>query len=215
MKMSNKDKDSFIIIGVIAGIPLLSGLFYLSFKFINPVYLALLVLVVQYFGVTPSIVKMYYKMLDAKPGIGAYVPIYNELLIYSPGYAKVSLGIWLADVLALALAFIDNSVYEVLFGRHMAFNITTTIIWVAVLIYLIQCIIRGVAMCKLSSFVYRKRAEFYRVPVKVSILQVMQYVLFFVPIIRIVSFSLLFDKLFALTKVNDYKKEERRTLEEE
>ena len=213
--MSKKDRESFYILGFILGMIAICLVVRYSAKFINPLYLGIFAVIVQVFIIMPRIAKMYYKIMGADLGFQAYVPIYNELAIYSPVMANVSLVIWLLDALILGMSCIENSVYESILGMYAAFNITHSLIWAAILVYLVQCLVRGIAMCQVSSVVYRKRAEFYQAPNKTTVFRVLQLFLYFIPFIRVYSFCVLFDKLYTMTKVSHYKERKQYSMEEE
>lgn len=214
--MNRRDKDIFIEIGFIVSMVVVVFATYYGARFIDYVYAGIIIALLEVFVIIPRIVKMYYKIFGQEIGMQAYIPIFNELCMYSPVMAKISLVLWVLIAITAGISFIRNDVYESIFGLHFALNSTMYVMQFCAFLILIQSVIRGIAMCSVSNKIYKKYAEFYNVRNKIGFTRILQYVTFFVPLMRTASFALLYDKLYVLTKMNTYtNKKTKKKLKEE
>ena len=213
--MSKKDKESLILIAFFVAIILEVLVVSAGIKIIKPLYLGIFIVLVEIFFFIPRTARMYYRVMGEKLGMEAYIPIFNEIIMYPPTLARVSLVIWVITFLLIGCSFISNDVYASIFGMHFGLNSTFRILQIAILVFLVQCVVRAIAMGKVSFSVYRKYGQYREYSLNKNFSKCMQCILFFIPVVRVLAFSMLYNDLFVLTNFNNVEAKKEKKLKEE
>lgn len=164
----------------------------------------IMMVLIQQLYVLPAFMKGYWQSFSDEPPTGAevYIPFLNEAAVFSSEtMQKVVYGLWVCVgglVLITALPIIpliSNSV-------STASSISFYLLVFAVILFVIICIIRGIAYLGVRKSIYDKHAKYLGVRGQSPYFWAFQ-MLYFIPIARSISLLLDIQILDKLTKFND------------
>lgn len=213
--MNKKDKDSFLIVIATLVMVLMAITFYFTSKYVNPLYIGIVVIIIQCLYITPRLTRLYFKLFNVNIGVTRYIPLWNELICFKPIIANITLASWVLIVFMIILSFLDPSIVAKIFGEHFALNYTFNILKVTIIIYLFNNIIRGIGLCGVTNTVNQFHADLVGVSFKVNILGVLSNILYFIPICRAMSMVQISDRLQKLVELNNYTSDEEEFYMEE
>lgn len=204
-KMSKKDKNSFIIIAFIMAYIALVILFRIGANTINPLLFCGITVALQFLVLMPIICKLYYEAHNCDAGFMRFIPLYNESMIFSPKLSMASLVLWIATIVFIALSFFDTSALEGILGRHLAMVFPMTMLKIGVILYIINNFVRSIGLLGVKREIDSIHAELTGSHHGARITDVFQYVVFFIPILRVVGLLFVFDRLNKIVRLNGFK----------
>lgn len=200
--MNENDKNKFIILGFLLGAIGLFAFFVFSTKLIPIWIFCSLIVGVQTFFITPAICKLYYSVNDSEIGISRFIPFYQNICIFGQVSATIALIILVLMLLA-GLGFLPLGFFQTLFGEYVALNMSTYALRVELLLLVAYNIVVGIGFFGVFRDVNLIHLRFMDTN-KHSKFEVVYYILLFIPIIRGVSLSSLYNRLYSLEKLNQY-----------
>lgn len=109
--MSRSDINKLITVAVMLGlIVVIFGLNTIT-KFINPLYLGIFALVLEYVIIAPGVVKRYYKLFGSNAGVWRFIPVVNECQIMTPAFCIATLILFAVGALLIGASFLPMEVF--------------------------------------------------------------------------------------------------------
>lgn len=201
--MNKNDKDKIMILVFLVAFILISVCMIKGTKIIPFRYLLLAVLLIQYIYVVPTICKNYYTVKGATAKWDRFIPFWNEVTIFSPKLAILTLISYLLIIIGLLCLFIPTETINNIFGEAFMYNYGDWIIRYLALTLIASDIVTAIGYYKVMrdvSFMHQQLIG----KAKVMKLEVLYYVLLFIPMIRLVSLSFILDRLNKLNRLNKY-----------
>lgn len=203
--VNKRDKESLIIAAFI--VVFIFGSVILNFvtSSVNPAVVIGIVTLAEVFFIVPRVNKLYMEVLEADDNSFArFIPIWNELRIFSPKMFYACLALWIINAIVLLLSFVSGGFITRIFGEDFATVYTPYMLIAAAVIFLINSIVRGFAFCEIKRNVAEMNADLMGVPEKVTPYSLFQSFTLFIPILRVVGLSLVSDRLYKLAELNGY-----------
>lgn len=182
--MSKKDKEKMLKLLAVASLITITIFFMFGLGSL-PVYLILAcVVLLHYVVVAPSLCKHIYSLYEQPLGFVRWIPIANEIELFSGGSYYAALIMSIFSVLVFLLRFLPNSVIGSLFGLRAGmfwgYNITAVLIVVLV----ITNFVFGFGFCRLLHELNVMVMDRYSAPAG-KLETLVCYVLLLIPFIRI------------------------------
>lgn len=197
MKLSNKDRDNLIIVGVLVGIIFMVVFFYKSTRFLPLKWIGVICCImtlVLYAQITKKYLELY--RLDA--GVGAYVPIFNCINIFPRSIALlVCVDLAVCAVSAL-ITFIPADVLVHIMNSYTAMNIGDVSLSVLYVAIYVMFIILGSGFCAVYHDVRRMLHAVTGMKRPKS--EFINYPLMFLPVISILGLSSILSGLNTLQR---------------
>ena len=201
--MNSRDKNQIMILVFILAFILLTVFFILGTKDL-PIWLIVVIIgIIKFIILQPSIAKMYYSVHEQEAGVSRFIPIYNELMILPPKNAMALLVSYIVLALLIGAIFLPISFTSQIVGEHIAMNLGVHIIRLCAVGLIINLAIYAVGFSKLMKDVekvYRKFAN----SDNLRIFKVYHKVLLILPIVRVVTLVEIYNRLYTLTRLNNF-----------
>lgn len=203
--MNKKDKEKifillFLLLYIAVFIVFCFGTSKLPFT-----WLIAAVIIVQYFIILPLTVSLYYRVHNAEIGFGRFIPIWNEISMFSGKTAIASLVSYALLVIMTLLLFVPTSFIDDVFGDFVMFRWHTMVIRIIVILALCNTIIVGIGYYNVQKSVNSIHHSMLSSTAKLSAWEVCLYTLYFIPIIRVVPIVYLLDRLNKIAVLNNYR----------
>lgn len=196
----------FVVFGVILsgtglnvfGITVFEGI-------LNPVWIGVILFAIQQLYIVPKFASTYRKVIkvikpQAKVSLDAqivYTPLINESSIIDEPYSNILTYSTVVTAVSFVIAAF-NAVGYIVSSPESAANITTTILWIGILSFVVGCVARGMGYLKLTSMIDLTARKVIPMPTTVSIYGKLSTALLFIPLLR--SFPIM-DKTATMQKV--------------
>lgn len=203
--MNRKDRDSFIIIAFIMFCILLTAAFYTTSKLINPLYIIIVISLLQTFYIIPKIVQMFFEFNKLKAGLSRYIPFLNETMIFTKKYALATIISWVVIVIFLTIASLKLDFISLFMKEKYVYNYTYNAMRVVILVYIINNVVRGLSWNVFVNFILIKNNELMGVVGKNNAVQFYYRVVVFIPIVRIFAFVWIYSILHKIIELNHFK----------
>ncbi len=157
------------------------------------VVIVTVVLVVQYVFVIPSLCKSYYIINQENAGLWRYIPLWNEIQMFSHNYAVVSSIATVACAALFCLRFLPSSVIGGIFGDRagMMWGYSATVIFIIALV--VTNFIYAFGLCSVMRNV--NTISYEHLNVKTSKVEGIYYFMMMIPLLRLGSLLNLRDKV--------------------
>mgnify|MGYP002798534839 CR=1 FL=1 len=209
--MSRKDRESLLIVAFfVACIALVFVVFFTS-RSINPIYLAGALVFMEVFIMFPIIDKWYYHAMSSKIGVSRFIPIWNELCLFSPKIATTTIVLWVVEAILFLFSLLNIEFYESFLGAHLAMNVTDFIIRGFIIVFIALAVVRGIGPCQVCNATNRMVSDLLGVQYRIKVTTILAYVSLFIPIVRITGIGLIYNDLIKLEKLNSYKKNKNKS----
>lgn len=209
--MSRKDRESLLIVAFfVACIALVFVVFFTS-RSINPIYLAGALVFMEVFIMFPIIDKWYYHAMSSKIGVSRFIPIWNELCLFSPKIATTTIVLWVVEAILFLFSLLNIEFYESFLGAHLAMNVTDFIIRGLIIVFIALAVVRGIGLCQVCNATNRMVSDLLGVQYRIKVTTILAYVSLFIPIVRITGIGLIYNNLIKLEKLNSYKKNKNKS----
>ncbi len=204
-QLNHKDKDSVIIVIYVIALFFGSIIMFFTTKQINPAIVGILMIALEVFFLVPKLDRLYLKVLGLeKPGWKAFLPIWNELMVFPTTISMVCTVLWIINVIVFAFCFIPGSVLVKIFGFDFAYNFTPYLILVALVVFLLNSVARGVGFNSIRKNASEMKADATGDPVKVTFFKLLQAFTLYLPIFRILGIMMINDILYKLAELDQY-----------
>lgn len=202
--MNNRDKNSFLILGLVVGIVALVAFFTFTSKFISPMIVAVISIVLQCLLLKPMIVKQYYALYSSEATMQRFVPVLNEFAIFSKGIiigemVVYGLMIVTASVSLIPVDFLYNFMSD---SSVAAFSVRCFII--LIIEALVLSIVRGIGFFKVLNDVRQKEFEMLGMTKKFKATDALSLIAMMVPIVRVLGLLYLYNYLNKIVAINGY-----------
>ena len=209
--MSRKDRESLLIVAFfVACIALVFVVFFTS-RSINPIYLAGALVFMEVFIMFPIIDKWYYHAMSSKIGVSRFIPIWNELCLFSPKIATTTIVLWVVEAILFLFSLLNIEFYESFLRAHLAMNVTDFIIRGLIIVFIALAVVRGIGLCQVCNATNRMVSDLLGVQYRIKVTTILAYVSLFIPIVRITGIGLIYNNLIKLEKLNSYKKNKNKS----
>lgn len=144
--MFDNEKDSILAVGFTLILIGAITLFWIASSKI-PLAISFLILVaVLLVYIQPTFYKRYYNFLDRKADFTRFIPVYNEIGLFSKFYARLyMITLVVLAVAVMTLLLMDINVVANLFGDELAFRFPTIMLSISALALIVFCFVRGLA----------------------------------------------------------------------
>lgn len=197
MKLSNKDRDNLIIVGVLIGIVLLVVFFYNTTRFLPLKWIGVICCVMTCV-LFALITKKYLELYRLDAGIATYIPLINCINIF-PRSIALLLCIDMACCLVSGLiTFIPADILMRFMNSHTAMNVggvSLSVLYVAVYV---MFVVLGAGFCSVYHDVRRMLHE--ATGIKRPKLDFINYPLMFLPVISVLGLSSILSGLSTLQR---------------
>ncbi len=205
LELNHKDRDSVIIVIYVIALFFGSVIMFFTTKQINPAIIGILMIVLEVFFLVPKLDRLYLKVLGFEsPGWKAFLPIWNELMVFPTTISMVCTVLWIINVIVFAFCFIPGSVLVKIFGFDFAYNFTPYLILVALIIFLLNSITRGIGFNSIRKNASEMKADATGTPVKPTFFKLLQAFTLYLPIFRILGLMMINDILYKLVELDKY-----------
>lgn len=201
--MNSRDKDQLSILMFIVAFIVIALVFILGTESIPVEYILIFIIAIKFLYLQPTVVSMYYKVHNRKAPITRFIPFYNEVMILPEKNAIALLVSYVLLGISVALLFVPSEFLLNTLGERIALNYGVTIIRLIALLFVINMIVYTIAMCSLM----REIEAVYRKFINSStskIFKVYSKILLILPVIRIAALVDIYNRLYTLTKLNNY-----------
>ena len=212
--MNRKDRDGLIGGVFVAGLVALFAVVYFNVKFINPYWIGVIALVYQFVYAMPRIHKYYLQLHELESSkVVRYIPILNEITLFSTVYSTITMiggGICVLLVM-IGLAPMANITFftpmiAAIFGDQLAMDYTFYCMLLALTVYALLNVVRGMGFAELLREVNRQHAEYFGKlgggPIG-NTFEGIIYIALFIPLIRVLSFGFIGDRVHKMVSLND------------
>jgi hypothetical protein len=183
----------------------LAVLFSVGLKNVPVTWIGVGILVMQYFVLLPIICDKYYKAYNNKIGISRFIPIWNEISLFNGKVAVLSLVSYVLLLCVGLTVLIPSSVIDSVFGDYVMFNFYVWVMRAEIILVIFNAVITGIGYLSVNRNVNQLHSNLIGKDTKISFVEVVFYVLYFVPIIRVAPVSHLLDRLNKLVVLNNYR----------
>lgn len=185
--MSKQNNEKSAILSVVVFIALVLFV-YLCHRFTSSASLYLLgiiAVIAEYVIIMPLVNKLYHEYHEMEAPITRYIPVYNELMLFS-GWVYTSLLI-LTGIFVVVVICASPLITYLPFSPALAVRITSYGLYFAVFLFIVICIIRGIGFCSIKHEADMSILEvFEKSPGAVGYFL---YVTLFVPIVRCIGLA--------------------------
>lgn len=200
--MFDNEKDSLLAVGFVILMISISALFFVFAKKIPLIISFSILLIMLLVYIQPTFYKRYYEFSNKKADFIRFIPIYNEIGLFTKFYARlymITLVIFLASVMALLL--MDINVIANLFGDEAAFRFPSVMLGISMLALIAFSFIRGLAYThifnRISYNLYKINGSVEKGTAVERVISFITSLLVFVPVVRGISM------LFELRKLDN------------
>lgn len=166
-------------------------------------YLFLVILLIQYFYTVPTICKNYYAVKGSIAKWDRFIPFWNEITIFSPKIAITTIISYVLLIIGVAGLFVPTETINNIFGEAFMYNYGDWVIRYLAVAVIINDVVIAIGYYKVMrevSFMHQQLIG----RAKVVKLEVLYYVLLFIPMLRLVSLSFMLDRLNKLVRLNKF-----------
>ena len=144
--MFDNEKDSILAVGFTLILIGAITLFWIASSKI-PLAISFLILVaVLLVYIQPTFYKRYYNFLDREADFTRFIPVSNEIGLFSKFYARLyMITLVVLAVAVMTLLLMDINVIANLFGDELAFRFPTIMLSISALALIVFCFVRGLA----------------------------------------------------------------------
>lgn len=209
LELNRKDRDSVIIVIYVIALIFGSFITFFTTKQISPAIVGALMIALEVFFLVPKLDRLYLKVLGFEsPGWKAFIPIWNELMVFPSNISMACIVLWIINVIVFAFCFIPGSVLVKIFGFDFAYNFTPYLILIALIVFLLNSIMRGVGFNSIRKNASEMKADATGIPVKATLFKLLQAFTLYLPIFRILGLMMINDILYKLAELDKYVSEE-------
>lgn len=184
MKISNKDKDKLIILGVFIAVIAIVAISYMSTRYLPLRWIGIICLLFEFGLVIPYITKKYLTIYGYKPDAKTYVPLLNCIITFP----KVPAIMMIICVVIAAICGITTVIPTTVLANVLGDAVVdypTYVMNVLHVMYYAFFIVMGCGYCSILHDVRRMAKESSRA--KTPVLELVYYPLQFLPIINIIG----------------------------
>lgn len=202
--MNSKDKNSFLILGLIIGIIALVAFFTMTTKFISPIAIVIISVVLQCVIIKPIIVKQYYALYNSEATAQRFIPILNEFAIFSKGIIVGEIVTYALMIITILVSMLPvNFLYNFMSDSGVAaYPIRCFLILIIELLAL--SIIRGIGFFRILNDVREKEFEMLGFTKKFKVTDMISLVALLVPVIRVIGLLYLYNYLNKIVAINGF-----------
>ena len=216
MKLDKKAKGDLIALVVVVLSVAIFALISKGAKFINPVAVGGVSLVIQFLVAIPMVVKRYYQV---NAGFSRFIPLWNETMVFEPSIAILSLISWAVLALSIGSIFISPVILSDTFSEAVALNWGDNAMRVTVGLLVVNFVIRGMGYIKFIHAVNALAEECYssKKSKANSLVSVLLCITAFIPVAQIIPLFYQMDTLLSFDinkfKASDIRSEEQKIIE--
>ena len=219
MKLDKKAKGDLIALVVVVLSVAIFALISKGAKFINPVAVGGVSLVIQFLVAIPMVVKRYYQVNRVTAGFSRFIPLWNETMVFEPSIAILSLISWAVLALSIGSIFISPVILADTFSEAVALNWGDNAMRVTVGLLVVNFVIRGMGYIKFIHAVNALAEECYssKKSKANSLVSVLLCITAFIPVAQIIPLFYQMDTLLSFDinkfKASDIRSEEQKIIE--
>ena len=203
--MNKEDKEKLLIVLFVFAFIVIALTFIFGTKVVPTKWIVAIILLCQFVYLTPKVAKLYYQAKGLSLGVQSYVPFWNQICIFPPKRAVVTLVSGILFLLAVGVIFVPADVRTNLFGEHFALNSGVYAIRIAAVFFVLYNVIVGASYCYVFRDIKGMLVEVSKSYSKSSKVEYLCMPLLFLPVIRCAALTMVLDKLNKLVVLNRYK----------
>lgn len=202
--MNKSDRDKMLVVGFLLAFILVAVGFIFGTQAIPVKWIAIAIIIIQAFYAVPRAGYLYYKALGQELGVQRFIPLWNEIMMFSGKYPILVLSTWVAFALVYSVTFVPGTVVESVLGSFVALQYGYWAARIAIVILVVNNFILGAAYVSVFRDTKTMQADLTKDRSGVRKTDVMYYVMMYVPIVRCASIVVLCDRLSKLVLLNGY-----------
>ena len=191
--MSKKDKEKILKLLIITGLIAVTIFFMFGLGRLSVQIILAVVVFLHYLFIAPNLCGHLYALYDQPVGITKWIPVVNEIQMFSGANYYAALAMSLISVIVLLLRFVPSSVVGSVFvlqaGIFWGYNITAVLIAVLV----VTSFVFGFGFCRLLHELNVLVMDRYSASAG-KLETIVCYVLLLVPFIRICPLMVMWTK---------------------
>lgn len=201
--MNNRDKDQLSILLFIIAFIAITLVSIFGTQYIPTEMIIIAIIALKFLYLQPTVVSMFYKAHGQKAPITRFIPVYNEIMVLPEKNAVALLISYVLLGVSVALLFVPSEFILNILGERVALNYGVTVIRVIAFLFIANMIIYTISMCNFMRTIEGIYKKFLSME-SVVLFKFYLKVLLLFPIIRIVPLITIYNKLFTLSKLNNY-----------
>lgn len=203
--MNKKDKDKLFILAFILVYIGLFIAFCLGTVKIPFTWLIISVLLIHYVVLLPRADRLYYQVHESQIGCSRFIPIWNEISIFSGKWAIISLISYVLVALSALALFVPSSFLADYLGEFVMFRWYTVVFRIIIMLVMCNAVITGIGYFNVQKAVNRIHSDMLASTARLSFWEYLLYILYFIPVIRVIPVVYLVDRLNKIVVLNEYK----------
>lgn len=210
--MSQTDKNKLTVLGIVILLILFIITVHYGMSFVPWYIIAVIAAVGEGFIYMPKISSSYHRLNNLDAPKSRFIPIWSEIQIMDPVYAKMCLGSIAISVLCLIGTQLPLEIISSFFSMRttMAWGYNSLVVFICVLI--VTNFIFGFGLCKILRAVNCMLLDCIGEPVWK--LECVFYIVMLLPFIRVCALSMLNNKIDTLLNFGYGKEEIKKFIEE-
>lgn len=201
--MNKKDKDKLLILLIVIAYIVIGTLMIVGTQHIPWWGVIVSLAIMEYFVAQPKLCSLYYRANKAKAGWTRFIPFWNEIMMFRPTDAILTLISYLIVAASVGLFFIPASVIESVLGQHVVLNFGVYMIRIMAVVLILNCVIVGISFCHVITKVKNMHRDFNGTTGGFSTNAIL-YVFVFFPLLRTLSLINLTNLMTRLVTLNSY-----------
>ena len=175
--MNKKDKDKLFILAFILVYIGLFIAFCLGTVKIPFTWLIISVLLIHYVVLLPRADKLYYQVHESQIGCSRFIPIWNEISIFSGKWAIMSLISYVLVALSALALFVPSSFLADYLGEFVMFRWYTVVFRIIIMLVMCNAVITGIGYFNVQKAVNRIHSDMLASTARLSFWEYLLYVL--------------------------------------
>ncbi len=191
--MNKKDKDKILKLLIITGLIAVTVFFMFGLSRLSVQIILAVVVLLHYLFIAPNLCGHLYALYDQQIGITKWIPVVNEIQMFSGANYYAALAMSLISVIVFLLRFVPGSAVGSVFGLKagMFWGYNITAVFIAVLV--VTSFVFGFGFCRLLHQLNVLVMERYSASAG-KLETIVCYVLLLVPFIRICPLMVMWTK---------------------
>lgn len=191
--MNRKDRDQIVIILATVAAICLAVVFVVATDIIPWWLLIGIVAVCQFVFVMPALCRDYYKINDSSAGFWRFIPLFNEIQMFSSGYAILAAVSTVFCIVVLLSSFVFTDLVGAIFGLKAGMFWSANCIVFFIICAVITNFIYAFGLCGVMRKVDMMSFDLLHIPSTKS--DYIYYFLMMIPFIRLCSLFTLWDRV--------------------
>lgn len=202
--MNSKDKNSFLIVGIMLAYFIITLGMITVTKRLNPYVIFGISMLIQCIILKPQIIANYYKMQNTEMDYQRFIPILNEFAIFPMTVIKCEIIFAVLSALTMGATQLPLTIWGAIFSQSTAISMPFKLMLLSIVFLFISSFARGIGYINLSREVkkvikahYNERGAVY----KDSLFSFFGFVALLFPIVRVIGLVDVYSTLNSAVKL--------------